>query len=352
MTVLMAGGGTGGHVIPAIAVARELRARGHQPFFVGTRTGMESTIVPREGFDLELIEIGGWNRVGAMQQLRTLAQLPASILASRRYIARRRPRALFSMGGYVAAPPMIAARLSRLPIIAMEPNAIPGLVSRKLARWIDRALVSFEESRRYFRPGSVEVTGLPVRREFFNVPEKPPQHPLTVLITGGSQGSKKLNEAARESWPIFAREHWPVRFIHQAGRLTYAETAAAFEAARVPGRITEFLQDMPAAFSEADLIVCRAGAGAVAELAAAGKPAILVPFPFAADDHQARNAEAMERAGAARVLRDRDLTGETLAHAILSLSAADLTRMAAAAKAIAKPGAAARAATVIEEAAQ
>ncbi len=354
MNFLMTGGGTGGHVIPAIAVAKELLRRGHAVFFIGTEKGMESRIVPREGFDIEYVRIGGLNQVGLVQKIRTLSQLPGSIMAARNIILQREPDAVFSMSGYAAAPAMIAAILEKLPLVVMEPNAIPGYVSRKLASYVDRALLSFEQARSYFPADRTEMTGLPVRREFFSIANKTPGTPLKVLLTGASQGSKRLNEAARDSWPLFAAEGWPVEFIHQTGRLTHGDFAPLFEAAHVPGRVTEFIEDMPSAFAEADLIICRAGAGAVSELAAAGKPSILVPYPFAADQHQLKNAEAMQSAAASLLIRDQDLNGKSLFDAVMGFirNTQSLVTMGAAARQLAKPGAAERAADLMEELAQ
>lgn len=351
MTFLMTGGGTGGHVIPAIAVAKELQRRGHYPFFVGTESGMESRIVPREGFEIEYVKIGGLNRVGVAQQLRTLAMLPGSIMTASSIIERRKPVGVFSMGGYAAAPAMIAARWKKLPVVLMEPNAMPGFVSRRMANHIDRALLSFEEEKKYFPQGCVEITGLPVRREFFEIPRKAPGSPLKVMITGASQGSKRLNETARDAWPLFEKAGWPVEFIHQTGRLTHGEFAPLFEQARIPGRVTEFIVDMPAAFAEVDLIVCRSGAGTVSELAAAGKPAILVPFPFSADDHQLKNAAAMQHAGAALLIRDQEMTGQRLFDEVMRFvnEPQRLMEMGEAARKLAKPGAAERAADLLEE---
>lgn len=354
MIFLMTGGGTGGHVIPAIAVAKELQRRGHSPFFVGTEKGMEARIVPREGFEIEYVRIGGFNQVGIVKQIRTLAMLPGSIMTATNIIRRRKPVAVFSMSGYAAAPAMIAARLEKLPIIVMEPNAIPGFVSRKLANHVDRALLSFEEARRYFPADRTEITGLPVRAEFFSIPPKAPGTPLKILVTGASQGSKRLNEAARDAWPLFAQAGWPVEFIHQTGRLTHSEFAPLFEAEKVPGRVTEFIVDMPAAFAETDLVICRSGAGAVSELAASGKPSILVPFPYAADNHQFKNAEAMQNAGASILVRDQELTGQKLFDEVMKFidDPQKLINMGAAARKLAKPGAAERAADLMEELAQ
>jgi UDP-N-acetylglucosamine--N-acetylmuramyl-(pentapeptide) pyrophosphoryl-undecaprenol N-acetylglucosamine transferase len=187
-TFVMAGGGTGGHVIPALAVARELRERGHSVRFIGTRRGIEAKLVPAENFPIEWIEIGGLNRVGLRQTLATLAELPWSAWQAARMLERARPAAVFSMGGYVAGPVLLAALWKNLPVVVMEPNAVPGFTHRRLARFVARALVSFPETARWFPEGRAEVTGLPVRAEFFSVTPKPRGKTLTVLIMGGSQG--------------------------------------------------------------------------------------------------------------------------------------------------------------------
>ncbi len=348
---LMAGGGTGGHVVPALAVAEELRARGHVALFVGTREGMEAKLVPAAGFRIEWIEIGGLQRVGANKVVRTLGQLPASVLQVSKLIQANRPAAAFSMGGYVAGPVVLAAWLRRLPVVAMEPNVVPGLTNRRMGRFVARALVSFPETTRYFPEGRTEVTGLPVRREFFDIPAKEPGSKLNVLITGGSRGSKTLNRAVRESWPLFRESGLPVRLIHQAGRSQWRQLAEEFVETGLDGEVVEFVDDMPAAFAEAGLIVCRSGAGAVAELAAAGRPSILVPFPYATDDHQLHNAEAMAKNGASLLVTDQAMSGKRLFDEVSRLASEPglLRQMGAAARSMAKPGAAIRAAEVLEE---
>ena len=345
----MAGGGTGGHVFPALAVARELRARGHYVLFVGVRRGLEAKLVPAENFPIEWIEIGGLNRVGFRQTVATLADLPFSVWQAARILDRATPTAVFSMGGFVAGPVLLAAVGKRIPIVAMEPNAIPGFTHRHLARFFTRALLSFPEAERWFPKGRTEITGLPIRREFFAVSAKPRGEPLTVLITGGSQGSRTLNRAAEESWPLWERGR--VRLIHQTGALMYRELAEKFSAANAAGEIMEFIADMPGAFAQADIVVSRSGMGAVSEVAAAGKPSILVPFPAASDQHQLRNAEAFERAGAARLVLDQDLTGTRLVDEVMLLANHPglLETMSAAARAFAKPEAAERAADVLEQ---
>src|SRR5580692_10703966 len=200
---VMAGGGTGGHVIPALAVARELRLRGHSVRFIGTRRGIESQLVPAADFPIDWIEIGGLNRVGLRQMMTSLAELPWSVFEAARMLDRARPvTAIFSMGGYVAGPVLIAALWKRLPIVVMEPNAMPGFTHRKLARFVSRALLSFEETARWFPKGRTEITGLPVREEFFALEPKARADTVTVLITGGSQGSATLNRAAEQAWPL------------------------------------------------------------------------------------------------------------------------------------------------------
>jgi UDP-N-acetylglucosamine--N-acetylmuramyl-(pentapeptide) pyrophosphoryl-undecaprenol N-acetylglucosamine transferase len=351
---LLAGGGTGGHVIPALAVARELRRRNRAVFFVGTGRGLEARLVPNEGFPLEFIRIGGLKRVGLRQTAATLLQLPAGILQAGRLLEARRVAAVFSMGGYVAGPPVLAALIRGVPVIVMEPNAVPGFTNRRIAMYVHRALISFPETARYFPSTRTEVTGLPVREEFFSLPPKPRGAAFTILITGGSQGSRTLNRAARESWPLLRESAVPVYLIHQTGPAGFPELRDAFAASGLSGEVLPFIADMPSAFARADLVVCRSGAGAVAELAAAGKPSILSPFPFAADQHQLRNAEAFARAGAARLVPDAEMTGAKLAETVAELAASTgaLERMAAAARALARPGAARRAADVLEEAAR
>jgi UDP-N-acetylglucosamine--N-acetylmuramyl-(pentapeptide) pyrophosphoryl-undecaprenol N-acetylglucosamine transferase len=346
---LMTGGGTGGHVIPAIAVARELRSRGHNPFFVGTDRGIEAKLVPADGFALETISIGGLNRVGILQKVKTLVKLPIATFHCLKFA----PAATFSMGGYVAGPPVIASILRRTPVVVMEPNAIAGLTNRMIGRFVSRALLSFEDTSRYFPKGRTEITGLPVRQEFFQIAPKPRGRALQILITGGSQGSRTLNRAAQQSWERFRNANYPVYFIHQTGQRDYEETRAEFEKSGLPGQVVPFISDMPQAFAAADLVICRSGAGTVSELAAAGRPSILVPRPFAADDHQMHNAAAMQRGGAAKLVKDAQFTGEKLFETALELAAgsATLEKMAEAARQFSKPNAARRAADILEEAA-
>lgn len=335
-------------MLPALAVARELRARGHHVRFVGVERGMEAKLVPAENFPIEWIEIAGLNRVGFRQTLATLSELPFSVWQAARILDRAAPAAVFSTGGYVAGPVLLAAVWKRIPIVIMEPNAIPGFTHRHLARFVTRALVSFAEAGRWFPKDRSEVTGLPIRQEFFAVRAKPHGPIATVLITGGSQGSRTLNRAVEESWRLWEKDK--VRLIHQTGSRMYAELAPKFRASGMPGEIAEFIADMPRAFAEADIVVSRAGMGAVSELAAAGKPSVLVPLPGASDQHQLKNAQAFEKAGAARLVTDVEMTGARLVEEVTRLTSSPgmLNDMSGAAKAFAKPGAAQRAADVLE----
>jgi UDP-N-acetylglucosamine--N-acetylmuramyl-(pentapeptide) pyrophosphoryl-undecaprenol N-acetylglucosamine transferase len=346
---VMAGGGTGGHVIPAIAVAREVRRMGHQVLFVGTERGVENRMVPAAGFRLEKIRVGGIKNLGMATRFLSLWRLVRETAGQTARFRERKPAAVFSMGGYVAGPPVLAALLRGVPVVVMEPNAVPGFTNRHIARWVKRALISFEETRRFFPKGRTELTGRPVLEDFFELPPKT-EGEFTVLITGGSQGSRTLNEAARQSWPLFRDSKLKVRFIHQTGTPMYESIAADFKSSGMAGEVTEFITDMPQAFARADLIVCRSG-GTVSELAAAGKPCILVPFPFAADQHQLKNAEAFARAGAARMSLDRDWNGQRFFEAVRELygDPQQLKLMGESARKLARKGAARRAAEILVE---
>lgn len=348
MFFLVAGGGTGGHVIPGLAVAKELRARGHEVLFVGTERGMEAKLVPAEGFAIEWISIGGLNRVGAVQKAKTLVQLPLAVLRVMGVIGKRKPAAVFSMGGYVAGPAVLAARLKGVPVVLMEPDAQPGMTNRKFGAFAAKALICFPEAEKWFPKGRTELTGLPVREEFFHIPAKT-AGPFTVLITGGSRGARTLNRAAQSSWPLFRESGLGMRILHQCGAEAHLELEKGFREAGLDGEVVPFYKDMAAAFAQADLVVCRSGAGSVSELAAAGKPSILVPFPYASNDHQLRNAESMARAGAARVVLDKEMTGETLFAEVESLAQNPdgLKKMGEAARGLGRPGAAKRAADIL-----
>jgi UDP-N-acetylglucosamine--N-acetylmuramyl-(pentapeptide) pyrophosphoryl-undecaprenol N-acetylglucosamine transferase len=347
----MAGGGTGGHVIPLIAVARELVNSGHEPIFVGTERGAESRLVPAAGFRLEKIQVGGLKGLGVLTRFLSVCRLLMETAVMMSRFGQWKPSGVFSLGGYVAGPPVLAALLRGLPIVVMEPNATPGATNKWISRWVKKALINFEDTARFFPPARTERTGVPVRSEFFSLLPKAAGETLTVLITGGSQGSRTLNNVARAAWPLFQQGGVPVRLIHQTGTAMQSEMADAFSRTGLAGSVDAFVTDMPSAFQAADVIVSRSGAGTTSELAAAGKPSILVPFPFAADDHQTANARAMEAAGAALVWKDSEWTGQRFFDSIRDLHQhrERLAAMSVAASTMAFPNAARRAAEILLE---
>lgn len=325
MRVLIAGGGTGGHVIPALAVAAELRRRSdsNEVLMVGTARGLEARLAPEHGVPLELIDIGALNRVSSFQVLATLWQLPVSFWQSLRIISDFQPDIVYGVGGYASGPVLLMAAFRDIPIVIHEPNAVPGFANRWIAPFVTRALLAFPDAARYFHPSRVEVVGVPVRSEFFLVPPRAHCPPYTILISGGSQGAHRLNMAVVEALPLF--RSLDISFIHQTGERDYDAVRAGYALNGMEERATvvPFIYDMPQAFSRADLLVCRAGASTLAEIAAAGKAALLVPFPFAADDHQVKNAQSIERGGAARLLLDSQLTASRLFQAVMEM----LTRL-------------------------
>lgn len=347
---LIAAGGTGGHVIPALVVARELRRRGHEVIFVGAGQGLEEKLVPKEGFQLFRLPIGALKRVGWRRRVRTLVALPGAVIRALVLIHKVRPGALFSVGGYAAGPAMLAAWLAGVPIVILEPNAVAGFTNRQMGRAARKVLLQFGEAARFFPSDRVEVVGVPVRPEFFAVPPVRRAAELVILVTGGSQGSRTLNRAACESWPLFKRSGLELRWIHQSGLTDYAWVRDEFARSGFRGEVVPFMENMAQAYAEAHLVVCRAGAGTIAELAAAGRPAILVPFPYAADDHQRHNAEALVRVGAARLVLDHEMTGQRLHDEVLALASevGRLEQMAECARKFARPDAARRAADVLE----
>ncbi len=335
MRVLIAGGGTGGHIIPALAVARELVARhGAEILFVGTARGMETRMVPSAGFELRLIDVGPLKNVSLMTRLRTLSDLPRSIFACKSILREFKPDVVFGVGGYASGPAMAAALLLRVPAMAFEPNAMPGLANRLVGKRVQAAAVNFPAALTWFR--NAEVTGIPVRPEFFRI--EPPAGPPHLLVFGGSQGARLFNTTLPQIVPALLDAVPAITILHQSGARHAESTQAAYAASGAdPSRwqVKAFLDDMPTRFAQAHLVMARSGASTVAELAAAGKPALLVPFAAAADNHQKRNAEVMVTAGAAVMLDETDLAqpAKLLESLTALLTAPDrLATMAAAAR--------------------
>jgi UDP-N-acetylglucosamine--N-acetylmuramyl-(pentapeptide) pyrophosphoryl-undecaprenol N-acetylglucosamine transferase len=347
MRVMIAAGGTGGHIYPGIAVARELMRRdaNSEVRFVGTARGLETRLVPKAGFELSLIESSGLKNVGLAARVRGLWLLPKSFLAARRLIREFKPDVVIGAGGYVSGPVLLMAALMRVPTLVMESNALPGWTNRVLARFVDRAAVTFEAALPYFR-GKGVVTGNPVRREFFDIPVKSRAGAtkLSILVFGGSQGARAINEAMVEALAQMEAERTMLRITHQTGEADFEKVREGYLNAGwgEQADVRRYIDDMVASFAEADLMVCRAGATTTAELVAAGKAAVMIPFPFAADDHQRKNAEALQEAGAARMILQQELTGERLAREISTLvhSPGEITRMEEASRKLARGDAA------------
>ena len=315
MRVIIAAGGTGGHIFPGVAIAREFKRRDQSAaiLFVGTARGLETKIVPREGFDLELIRVGALKGVSVFERIKSLAGLPTSFLAALRILKRFKPDVVIGVGGYSSGPTLLMAALSRIPTMIVEPNAMPGFTNRMLARFVDAAALSFADAQKYFGDRGV-VTGNPVRVDFAGLAPKSRAAQLNLLIFGGSQGARAINKAMVEALPLLEANKDRLAITHQTGEADFEMVKRGYADAGFRNADAKpFINDMADQFERADVLICRSGATTAAEIAAAGKAAIFIPFPFATDDHQRRNAEAFERVGAGRMILQKDLTPERLA---------------------------------------
>ena len=355
MRVLIAAGGTGGHIYPGIAVAQEIMRRDSNAKirFVGTARGLESRLVPQAGFELSLIDSSGLKNVSMAARIRGVAMLPQSFFAALNLLRAFKPEVVVGAGGYVSGPVVLTAALSRLPTLVMESNALPGWTNRVLARFVDRAAVSFEQALPFFR-GKAVVTGNPVRREFFEIPAKQRDPArFSVLVFGGSQGARAINEAMMSGLAALRNSAVPLRIKHQTGVADFERVEAAYTNDGWNGEVEvrSYIDNMVEDFANADLVICRAGATTTAELIAAGKAAVMIPFPLAADDHQRKNAEALQSVGAARMILQKELTGERLAKEIIELAQQPQTvnAMEEAIRKLARGDAAAAAVDLIEE---
>lgn len=364
MRVIIAGGGTGGHVIPALAIAQQLKKQfDAEVLFVGTARGIETRLVPQAGFPLELIQVGALKNVSLMTRAKTMFDLPRALWTAGRIVSDFRPDVVIGVGGYASGPAMLAAIRRRIPTLAFEPNVVPGFANRLVARFVSAAAVHFEETCEYFR--NAKVTGVPVREAFFNLPahnnmsakgaiarsESPQDESVpTLLVFGGSQGAHAINQAMIESLPGLREKIPAIHIIHQTGQRDFDSVLAAYQrvgmttsevTGRSSGEVHKFIDNMPATFARADLLVCRSGASTVGEITASGKPAIFVPFPRAADDHQNVNARALERAGAAVVVEESNLEAAYLVETIVAMLSdpVRLRRMSEAARSLAHPNA-------------
>jgi UDP-N-acetylglucosamine--N-acetylmuramyl-(pentapeptide) pyrophosphoryl-undecaprenol N-acetylglucosamine transferase len=342
-------------------VAEELRGRGgpgvsrYEIEFLGTHRPLEAKLIPAAGFRLRTVDAAGLKGIGGIQRLRNLLVLPRTVIEVAGILREFRPRVVVGVGGYLAGPVMLEAALVGIPTVLIEPNARPGFTNRLLAPVVRAAALGFAESSRVYGK-KARVTGLPIRRAFFEIPPRryaslgQAQPHFTVLVVGGSQGSRAINQAVSKALPLLAQEPGGMRIIHQTGEHDYNEVLKVYQEQGLVAEVHAFIDDMPGVLAQADLVISRAGANAVAELAAAGRAALLIPFPGATDQHQLENARAMEKAGAARVIVQLELTPERLAKEVRELMAspATLNQMATCARSLAKPDAAARIADIVE----
>ena len=353
MKAIIAGGGTGGHIFPAIALAEELRSRLPELslLFVGPEGGVEASLLATRGWDFQGIRASGLQGRRLSQRLQSLALIPSGLIRSRSILRRFRPDVVVGFGGYASAAMVLAAVFARVPTVVHEQNAFPGLANRWLGRIVRCVAVAFEGASEFFPQGKVWVTGNPVRTELFGVNRAEAMarfgldpHRLTLLIFGGSQGAHRLNQAVLEALPLLEPEKGQVQFIHATGPRDLGPVRQGYSAGGYRAVVEPFFWEMAVAYAAADLCLCRAGAGTVAELCALGKPSILVPFPFATNAHQRWNAEVLVDCGGARMVQDHRLNGATVAEILRAFlnDRGGLHALARRAKSLARPDAAAR----------
>jgi len=352
MKLLIAGGGTGGHVFPAIAIAQEWLSRGkeREVVLVGTERGIEMKLVPQAGLPLETLRVAGLKGKGGFTLAKNLTMLAPAMLDARRVLHNHKPVAAFGVGGYAAGPMMLATWLSLVPNVIFEPNAEPGLTNKLLAKLSKRIATGYEISAQAWGKKAV-VTGCPVRPDFFSIAPRQLQKPFRLLITGGSQGALPINRAFVDSMDRLAVRQADLSIVHQTGERDYNAVRTAYARREINAEVVPFLTNMAERFAWADVIVCRAGAITAAEIAAAGRAAIFIPFGAATDSHQLRNAQEMQRAGAGRLISEKELTAERLTAEIFSLldQPEQIERQSQAARALARPAAARDIVNLIEE---
>jgi UDP-N-acetylglucosamine--N-acetylmuramyl-(pentapeptide) pyrophosphoryl-undecaprenol N-acetylglucosamine transferase len=354
MKLLIAGGGTGGHVIPAIAIAKEWLSRGQERevVLVGTERGIEMKLVPQAGLPLETLRVAGLKGKGGATLIKNLAMLVPAMQDARRVLKKHKPIAAFGVGGYAAGPMLLAAWLNHIPNVIFEPNAEPGLTNKLLAKLSERIATGYEISAQAWGKKAV-VTGCPVRSEFFSIALRKLEKPFRLLITGGSQGALPINRTFVDAMDQLAARKNDLSIVHQTGERDYNAVRTAYARREINAEVVPFLTNMAERFAWADVIVCRAGAITAAEIAAAGRAAIFIPFGAATDSHQLRNAQEMQRAGAGRVITENELTAERLINEIFNLidRPEQIEMQATAARSLARPDATRDIVDLIEEAA-
>lgn len=343
-TLMIAGGGTGGHIYPAIAIAKEFLSRdsSRRVIFVGTERGLEKTIVPKAGFPLEFIDVGGLKGKGGMDLIRNVMKLPLGFIQAWKLVGKHRPDVTLGVGGYSSGPVLVAAKLRGVPTIIHEANAFPGLANRVLGRFVSAVAVAFQEALPRLKRYDGVVTGNPIRKEFFEVKPKAASAKKRVLLFGGSQGSRIMNETMAGALLFLARLRDQLEIVHQTGPKDLENVQKAYrDSAFSDARVVPYLDPIVDEIAAADFIVSRAGAMTIGELSAAGRAAILIPFAAATNNHQELNARVVERAGGALVITEAELSPERLAGAISEIvnDPARAARMGEATKTLATPAA-------------
>ena len=344
MRVIFAGGGTGGHLFPGLAVARELQQRDSvtEILFVGTAQGIEARVIPQETFRLETIPVRGLKGRGVSGVLDAVWGIPAGLFRSLKIIRNFRPDIIIGLGGYASGPVLLAGKLRGLRCVIMEQNLQPGFTNRFLARFVDRVFTSYRESSAYFSGGKVLETGNPVR--WRKLPIVARSEKFVLLVFGGSAGAHRINLAVVDAMKRLTDLGAGLQVIHQTGQADFAAIKEVYNSLPFEAEVLPFIEKMDEAYARADLVLCRAGATTVAELTAFGKPAVLVPYPYAIYDHQRWNAQALQDQGAAEMILDHELGGDLLAERIRAYVSdrGKIRRMAAAARVMGRPEAAAR----------
>jgi len=357
MKIVFAGGGTGGHLYTGIALAEEYQARGLNPadiLFVGTEYGLEKEIVPKNGYRLEYIPVKQLKGQGILIRLKTLFQIPYSLFKSFQLLRREKPSLVFGIGGYASGPVVLMASFLGIPTAVLEQNSIPGVTNRILGKFVDRVFICFEHARKFFKPRKTVFSGNPIRKDFFvsmnTSLSKEVERDLdlqessafpTLLILGGSQGARSLNQAMMGAAPLLAKEFPHLKILHQTGKADFEEVKKAYQGNKIQAEVHDFVHHIHEFYLRADLIICRSGAGTITEIELLGKPALFIPFPYAADDHQRWNALELVEQGAGRIILNRELNAERLTSDIKSLlsSPTALQEMGDRARRLAKPNA-------------
>lgn len=321
LRMIIAGGGTGGHLFPGLAVAEEIKRRhpGSDILFVTGRKSIEMTILERYGFEQAAISIEGVKGRGWFKGITVMSRLPYTLYQSYRIIRAWSPLLVLGVGGYSSGPVCLAARIMRIPTVIHEQNTYPGLTNRLLSRIVNRVFISFEESREHFSRGTLVLTGNPIRQELldYKVVDQEPDKPFTLFVTGGSQGAAAVNQAFIKAVAILKDKGKDLGIIHQTGEMDYQHVKEEYTRMGIQADVHAFVRDMAAAYGRADLLVGRAGAATVSELAALGKPSVLIPFPYSANQHQVTNARVLAEVGGAILLLQKDLSGESLAKVLI-----------------------------------